>query len=142
MRVGTHGARKNGMVPGEMGLSSGRQSGLSFWATSLVTMEYVEIGLPGLLDMAVLTTHQFFWIAYQDLLKKYQHFDRTRLFGPEWTITQQWTTLNVPWSADYHSTKFMMNLTQSSPVVIVLSQVRSILILILILIIRDSLTAI
>ncbi|KGO41167.1 Alpha/beta hydrolase fold-3 [Penicillium expansum] len=63
-----------------------------------------------------------FWISYKDLLKKYQHFDRTRLFGPEWTITQQWTTLNVPWSADYHSTKFMMDVTTSGPVVIVLSQ--------------------
>ncbi|KAJ5513422.1 hypothetical protein N7463_002974 [Penicillium fimorum] len=64
----------------------------------------------------------FFWISYKDLLRKYQHFDRTRLFGPEWTITQQWTTLNVPWSADYHSTKFMMDVTKSGPVVIVLSQ--------------------
>jgi len=64
----------------------------------------------------------FFWISYADLLKKYQHFDRTRLFGPEWTITQQWTTLNVPWSADYHSTKFIMKVTQAGPVVIVLSQ--------------------
>ncbi|KAJ5316813.1 hypothetical protein N7508_001321 [Penicillium antarcticum] len=64
----------------------------------------------------------FFWISYRDLLKKYQHFDRTRLFGPEWIITQQWTTLNVPWSADYHSTKFMMDVTKSGPVVIVLSQ--------------------
>ncbi|OQE26736.1 hypothetical protein PENSTE_c005G00101 [Penicillium steckii] len=64
----------------------------------------------------------FFWISYNDLLKKYQHFDRTRLFGPEWTITQQWTTLNVPWSADYHSSKFLMDVTKSGPVVIVLSQ--------------------
>ncbi|KAJ5089923.1 Alpha/beta hydrolase fold-3 [Penicillium argentinense] len=64
----------------------------------------------------------FFWISYNDLLKKYQHFDRTRLFGPEWTITQQWTTLNVPWSADYHSSKFILNVTRSGPVVIVLSQ--------------------
>ncbi|THC99147.1 hypothetical protein EYZ11_001398 [Aspergillus tanneri] len=52
----------------------------------------------------------------------YQHFDRTRLFGPEWTVTQQWTTLNVPWSADYHSTKFMLNVTEAGPAVIVLSQ--------------------
>ncbi|KAL1966929.1 hypothetical protein VTN77DRAFT_3673 [Rasamsonia byssochlamydoides] len=63
-----------------------------------------------------------FWISYEDLLKKYQHFDRTRLFGPEWTITQQWTSLNVPWSADYHSTRFVIELTKTSPVVIVLSQ--------------------
>lgn len=74
--------------------------------------------------MAMLTCRaQVFWISYEDLLKKYQHFDRTRLFGNEWTITQQWTTLNVPWSADYHSTKFMITVTKEGPVVIVLSQV-------------------
>ncbi|RHZ45994.1 calpain-like protein [Aspergillus thermomutatus] len=64
----------------------------------------------------------FFWISYDDLLKKYQHLDRTRLFGPEWTVTQQWTALNVPWSADYHSTKFKLDVTTAGPVVIVLSQ--------------------
>ncbi|QKX59290.1 uncharacterized protein TRUGW13939_06422 [Talaromyces rugulosus] len=63
-----------------------------------------------------------FWISYDDLLKKYQHFDRTRLFGPEWTVTQQWTNLHVPWSADYHNTKFAVELTQKSPIVVVLSQ--------------------
>ncbi|PLB55434.1 calpain-like protein [Aspergillus steynii IBT 23096] len=67
----------------------------------------------------------FFWISYNDLLKKYQHFDRTRLFGPEWTVTQQWTTLNVPWSADYHSTKFVVNVTKDGPAVLVLSQLDS-----------------
>jgi len=83
----------------------------------------VCICLP-LLDMCMyLYLLQVFWISYEDLLKKYQHFDRTRLFGPEWTITQQWTSLNVPWSADYHSTKLMIDLTKKSPVVIVLSQV-------------------
>lgn len=66
-----------------------------------------------------------FWISYKDLLKKYQHFDRTRLFGPEWTVTQQWTCLDVDWSADYHDTKFSIKLTQTSSVVIVLSQVLS-----------------
>ncbi|KAI9372456.1 hypothetical protein BJX61DRAFT_533953 [Aspergillus egyptiacus] len=63
-----------------------------------------------------------FWISYEDLLKKYQHLDRTRLFGPEWTVTQQWTSLNIPWSADYHRTKFKLNVTKSGPVVLVLSQ--------------------
>lgn len=38
-----------------------------------------------------------FWITYDDLLKKYTHFDRTRLFDDSWKITQQWTSLNVPW---------------------------------------------
>lgn len=66
-----------------------------------------------------------FWISYKDLLRKYQSFDRTRLFGPEWHITQQWTALEVPWSADYNDTKFNITLTKKSPVVIVLSQVRT-----------------
>ena len=66
---------------------------------------------------------QVFWISYEDLLRKYQHFERTRLFGREWAVTQQWTTLSVPWSADYHSTKFMITVTEESPLVIVLSQV-------------------
>ncbi|KAL3476215.1 hypothetical protein BJX99DRAFT_146121 [Aspergillus californicus] len=64
----------------------------------------------------------FFWISYDDMCKKYQHFDRTRLFGPEWTITQQWTSLTVPWSADYHTTKFKMNVTKSSPIILSVSQ--------------------
>ncbi|KAL4787686.1 hypothetical protein BJX76DRAFT_285250 [Aspergillus varians] len=64
----------------------------------------------------------FFWISYKDLLKKYQHFDRTRLFGPEWTVTQQWTSLSVPWSADYHTTKFKVNVTKPGPIIFVLSQ--------------------
>ncbi|KAI9718699.1 MAG: hypothetical protein M1812_003873 [Candelaria pacifica] len=63
-----------------------------------------------------------FWISYQDLLRKYQSFDRTRLFGPEWTVTQQWTSLGVPWTVDYHDTKFQLHLSKQSPVVIVLSQ--------------------
>jgi hypothetical protein len=63
-----------------------------------------------------------FWIHYNDLLRHYQHFDRTRLFGPEWTVSQQWTSVNVPWSVDYLDTKFKINLAKSGPVVIVLSQ--------------------
>jgi hypothetical protein len=63
-----------------------------------------------------------FWIHYNDLLSHYQHFDRTRLFGPEWTVSQQWTSVNVPWSVDYLDTKFTIKLARSGPVVIVLSQ--------------------
>ncbi|KAI9785388.1 MAG: hypothetical protein M1839_000407 [Geoglossum umbratile] len=63
-----------------------------------------------------------FWISYKDMLRKYQHFDRTRLFGPEWTVTQQWATLTVPWTVAYHDTKFEITLTKESPVVIVLAQ--------------------
>lgn len=63
-----------------------------------------------------------FWMSYSDLLRVYQHFDRTRLFGPEWRITQKWTSLNIPWSVDYQDTKFTVTVSEPGPVVIVLSQ--------------------
>jgi hypothetical protein len=63
-----------------------------------------------------------FWISYEDLLRKYQHFDRTRIFGPEWTVTQRWTSVSVSWSAEYHSTKFSLTLEEKTRVVIVLAQ--------------------
>lgn len=63
-----------------------------------------------------------FWISYEDLLTKYQAFDRTRLFGPEWKVASIWTTLNVSWTLDYHDTKFAFSLANSGPVVIVFSQ--------------------
>ena len=63
-----------------------------------------------------------FWMSYEDLLRKYQTFDRTRLFGEDWKVTQQWTSLTVPWSVDYHDTKFAFTLEKKAPVVIVLSQ--------------------
>lgn len=77
-----------------------------------------------------LLNHRFgddgmFWISYQDFLRKYQSLDRTRLFGPEWQVTQQWTTVNVPWSADYNDTMYSVTVTQPGPVVIVLSQLDS-----------------
>jgi hypothetical protein len=65
-----------------------------------------------------------FWMSYDDLLKKYQLFDRTRLFSNEWKITQQWTTVTVPWNVDYNDTKFTFTLDKKSSVVIVLSQVK------------------
>ncbi|KLU88676.1 hypothetical protein MAPG_07661 [Magnaporthiopsis poae ATCC 64411] len=63
-----------------------------------------------------------FWIAYEDLLRKYQAFDRTRIFGPEWKVTSIWTTLSVPWTHEYHDTKFAFAITRPGPVVLVLSQ--------------------
>lgn len=63
-----------------------------------------------------------FWISYEDLLKKYQIIDRTRIFGPEWNVTQCWTSVSVSWSAEYHSTKFSLTLEEKAPVVIVLAQ--------------------
>ncbi len=74
-----------------------------------------------------LLNHRFgndgiFWISYEDMLKKYQHFDRTRIFNESWHVTQKWTSLHVPWMVDYHSTKFRLTLKEKTQVVIVLSQ--------------------
>ena len=63
-----------------------------------------------------------FWISYKDLLTKFQNFDRTRLFGPEWSVIQQWTSVDVPWAADYNDTKFTITVTKDTPIVIVLSK--------------------
>ncbi|KAK5680094.1 hypothetical protein LTS10_008044 [Elasticomyces elasticus] len=63
-----------------------------------------------------------FWISYDDMLNVYQHFDRTRLFNDQWRITQQWVSLQVPWSTDYHDTHFLINVAKPGDVVIVLSQ--------------------
>ena len=63
-----------------------------------------------------------FWISYEDLLEKFNVFERTRLFDTEWTIGQQWTSATVPYSADYNATKFELVVTKSTPAVIVLSQ--------------------
>ncbi|KAL7951978.1 hypothetical protein V8C42DRAFT_23463 [Trichoderma barbatum] len=63
-----------------------------------------------------------FWIAYEDLLQKYQAFERTRLFDDTWRVSQIWTTVNVPWMLDYHDTHFSLRITKPGPVVIVLAQ--------------------
>jgi hypothetical protein len=86
----------------------------------LETTAYGLLPHPGVDDANSL--RQVFWMTYDDLLKKYQQFDRTRLFGPEWIVNQQWTSFNVSWSADYHSTKFVIQLMKRSQVVIVFSQ--------------------
>ena len=63
-----------------------------------------------------------FWISYVDLLRKYLHFDRTRLFrDPEWRFCQRWIGVDVPWTAVYNE-KFHIKLTKDSPLVLVLSQ--------------------
>lgn len=64
-----------------------------------------------------------FWIAYEDLLRKYTHFDRTRLFkDKDWRSCQRWVGVDVPWKPEYHE-KFHIKLTQDSPLVLVLSQI-------------------
>ncbi|EMC99760.1 hypothetical protein BAUCODRAFT_30166 [Baudoinia panamericana UAMH 10762] len=63
-----------------------------------------------------------FWISYEDLLDNYQHFDRTRLFDQSWQVTQQWISLSIPWSIDYHDTHFEFDIAEEGQVVVVLSQ--------------------
>ncbi|KAI1393796.1 cysteine proteinase [Hypoxylon trugodes] len=71
--------------------------------------------------------HQFgndsvFWITYEDMLEKYLHFDRTRLFGdPDWRCCQRWIGVEVPWKAKWNE-KFHIKLTKESPLVLVLQQ--------------------
>ncbi|KAH8586197.1 hypothetical protein B0O99DRAFT_82526 [Bisporella sp. PMI_857] len=64
-----------------------------------------------------------FWISFEDLLRKYQHLDRTRLFmdSPDWRITQKWISAEVPWLPQFKQ-RFRVALTKDSPVVLVLSQ--------------------
>lgn len=63
-----------------------------------------------------------FWISYQDWLKYFPDFERTKLFGKEWTVAQHWTTVNVPWRTEYLNDAFSFALAEKSPVVLVLSQ--------------------
>jgi hypothetical protein len=63
-----------------------------------------------------------FWISYEDMLRKYLHFDRTRLFrDPDWRVCQRWIGVDVPWKPQFNE-KFHMKLTRESPLVLVLSQ--------------------
>lgn len=63
-----------------------------------------------------------FWISLKDWLTYYRRMDRTRLFGPEWKVCQQWTSVEVPYNADYLSTKFNIEVFEPGPIVVVLSQ--------------------
>ncbi|KAH6949041.1 hypothetical protein BKA56DRAFT_716313 [Ilyonectria sp. MPI-CAGE-AT-0026] len=43
-----------------------------------------------------------FWISYEDLIRKYTHFDRTRLFrDTDWRYCQRWIGVDVPWKANF-----------------------------------------
>ncbi|KAI1333500.1 hypothetical protein F5Y15DRAFT_421771 [Xylariaceae sp. FL0016] len=71
--------------------------------------------------------HQFgndsvFWITFEDMLEKYLHIDRTRLFRePDWRCCQRWIGVEVPWKPQWNE-KFHFKLTQESPLVLTLQQ--------------------
>ncbi|RDL38190.1 Uncharacterized protein BP5553_05623 [Venustampulla echinocandica] len=68
-------------------------------------------------------TDSVFWISYEDMLRKYQHLDRTRLFvdSPDWRVTQKWVSVDVPWKSQFEA-RFTITLKKESPVVLALSQ--------------------
>ncbi|KAJ9605055.1 hypothetical protein H2200_010445 [Cladophialophora chaetospira] len=66
-----------------------------------------------------------FWMAYNDLCRKFSSLHRTRLFSNEWLVVQQWTSVNVSWVSGYMTTKFVIEIKKGGTVVIVLSQLDS-----------------
>lgn len=63
-----------------------------------------------------------FWITYEDMLEKFQHVDRTRLFkDKDWRMCQRWIGVEALWKPQWNE-KFHVTLTKESPLVIVLQQ--------------------
>ena len=63
-----------------------------------------------------------FWIPYEDFLNRYEAIWRTRLFTPDWNVTQRYTTVTVPWSGEYNDKSYQFVLPKASRTVIVLSK--------------------
>jgi hypothetical protein len=49
--------------------------------------------------------------------------NRTRLFDKNWSVVQQWTSVHVSWVIGYLKTKFVVEVKNEGPVVVVLRQV-------------------
>jgi hypothetical protein len=64
-----------------------------------------------------------FWMSYEDLLKRFDLLDRTRLFDHDWTVVQQWTSVSVGWVTGYLNTKFSVEIKKKGPTVFQLCQV-------------------
>jgi hypothetical protein len=63
-----------------------------------------------------------FWMSYEDLCKRFNLLDRTRLFDNEWTVVQSWTSVSVAWVTGYLNTKFVVEIKKAGPTVFVLCQ--------------------
>jgi len=63
-----------------------------------------------------------FWMAYEDMLKRFDLLDRTRLFDKEWTVVQTWTSVSVAWVTGFLTTKFQVEIKKGGPTVFVLAQ--------------------
>jgi hypothetical protein len=64
-----------------------------------------------------------FWMSYEDLLKRFDLLDRTRLFDHNWTVVQQWTSVAVGWVTGFMNTKFSVEIKKKGPTVFQLCQV-------------------
>ena len=64
-----------------------------------------------------------FWMSYDDIQKRFELLDRTRLFDKDWTVVQHWTSVSVAWVTGYLNTKFMVEIKKAGPTVFVLCQV-------------------
>ncbi|KAG9529038.1 cysteine proteinase, partial [Aureobasidium melanogenum] len=64
-----------------------------------------------------------FWVTFDNFLRYFDSIQRTRLFDETWTLTQQWTSVEVPaGAATYLETSFEITLSRSGPIVIILAQ--------------------
>ncbi|KAF1940561.1 cysteine proteinase [Clathrospora elynae] len=63
-----------------------------------------------------------FWMSYEDMLKRFDLLDRTRLFDQDWTVVQRWTSVSVAWVTGYLNTKFSVEIKKAGPTVFVLCQ--------------------
>jgi hypothetical protein len=66
-----------------------------------------------------------FWMPYEDFLGRFVQIWHTRLFTPEWNVSQRWTTIQVPWSGAYNPTRFEFTLIAPARTMVVLSQLDS-----------------
>jgi hypothetical protein len=64
-----------------------------------------------------------FWMSYNDMCHIFPTLHRTRFFGTDWLVVQQWTSVHVSWVSGYLTTKFVVEVKKAGIVVIVLSQV-------------------
>ncbi|KAK3342141.1 hypothetical protein B0T25DRAFT_466168 [Lasiosphaeria hispida] len=64
-----------------------------------------------------------FWMTFKDMLNTFTNLYRTRLFDDQWTVTQEWTSVNVSWLTGYLQKKFIIEVTQTGTVVLVLQQI-------------------
>ena len=62
-----------------------------------------------------------FWTLYSGLRNRFDILDHTHLFDHEWTLVQQWTSVNVSWVIGYLNTKFQAEIKKAGPTVLVFS---------------------